>query len=487
MLTDTPNDSDDPLEMSGDDLRQVLDLVAPKLREFLDSLPQQPAWSDADPAANADRFREPLPEAGRPLEPLLEAIFSSVPAQGFNTAGPGYLAFIPGGGLPLAAVADLIAGTLNRYVTVWQAAPAAAEIEATVVRWICEMVGYPATAGGFLTTGSSLANWSAVVTARRCLLPDDFLQGTIYASDQTHHCVAKAAMLAGFPERNVRLIESDSQFRIDVAALQSAIDDDRRDGRAPFLIVGNAGTTNTGAVDDLTQLAETAERNRMWLHVDGAYGGFFALTERGRRELRGIERADSIALDPHKGLFLPFGTGALLVRRPAQLERAHRLDADYLPAMQTETDRIDFCHISPELSRDFRGLRLWLAIKHYGIAAFRRQLDEKWELARQAAAALREIDGLEIVAEPQLSLLAFRLKPPDIEDGEALNELNRRFLERINAGRRVMLTGTLLRGMFVVRICVLSFRTHVDRVEDCLAAIRDAAAAVPPVVRNALI
>jgi len=483
-----PNDplslSDRPLEMTGDELRQLLDLVAPRLGEFLDALPRQPAWSEADPAGNAARFREPLPETGEPLPALLDAIFAGVPTQGFNTAGPGYLAFIPGGGLPLAAVADLIAATINRYVTVWQAAPAAAEMEAAVVRWIGEMVGYPATAGGFLTTGSSLANWSAVVTARRCLLPDDFLSGTIYASDQTHHCVAKAAMLAGFPERNVRLVPTDSQFRIDLAALQSRIDGDRRNGRTPFLIVGNAGTTNTGAVDDLTQLGEAAERNRMWLHVDAAYGGFFALTERGRKVLRGIERADSIALDPHKGLFLPFGTGALLVRRPDDLERAHRLDADYLPAMQTDGDRVDFCRISPELSREFRGLRLWLAIKHYGIAAFRRQLDEKWDLARKAANALRKIDGIEIVAEPQLSLLAFRLKPPGINDPEELNALNRRFLERINASRRVMLTGTLLRGSFVLRICVLSFRTHADRVDECLAAIREAAAGVSPVVRN---
>jgi aromatic-L-amino-acid/L-tryptophan decarboxylase len=461
--------------MTGDELRRVLELVGPHLGGFLDSLPHQPAWSDADPSENAARFRDPMPESGQPLPTLLEAILAAIPAQGFNTAGPGYLAFIPGGGLPLAAVADLIAGTINRYVTVWQAAPAAADIEAAVVRWICEMVGYPATAGGFLTTGSSLANWSAVVTARRCLLPDDFLSGTIYASDQTHHCVAKAAMLAGFPERNVRLVATDSQFRIDVAALQSMIDDDRRRGGTPFLLVGNAGTTNTGAVDDLTRLAETAERNRIWLHVDAAYGGFFSLTERGRGALRGIERADSIALDPHKGLFLPFGTGTLLVRRPEDLERAHRLDADYLPAMQTVGDRVDFCRISPELSRDFRGLRLWLAIKHYGIAAFRRQLDEKWDLARKAADALRDVEGIEIIAEPQLSLLAFRLKPPGIDDPQALNALNRRFLERINAGRRVMLTGTMIRGSFAVRICVLSFRTHGDRVDECLAAIRAAA------------
>ena len=448
----------------------------PYLAEFLDGLPAMQAWSDPRPEDNARRFRSSLPETGTPFEALVADVIRNVPDQGFNTASAGYLAYIPGGGLPASAVADLIAGILNRYVTVWQAAPAAVEIENTVIRWICEMIGYPPGAGGFLTTGGSLANWSALVTARRCRLPDDFLKGTLYASNQTHHCVTKAAMLAGFPESNVRAIETDHEFRIDTAYLEAAIAADRREGLTPFLLVGNAGTTNTGAVDDLAALAEIAERDRLWFHVDAAYGGFFALTERGRRSLAGLERADSIALDPHKGLFLPFGTGALIVQRPADLERAHRLDAEYLPPMQQDDERVDFCRISPELSRDFRGLRLWLPIKLHGIDAFRRELDEKLDLAQYALESLHEIRGIEIVAEPQLSLLAFRLRPDGIDDPEELNGINRQFLKRVNAGARFMLTGTTLGDAFVLRICVLSFRTHRDRVDECLAAIRGAAA-----------
>lgn len=456
----------------------MLDAVGERLAGFLESLVDRPAWTEPDAQSIAARFREPLPAEPGELEPLLDAVFDETFSQGFNTTSPGYLAFIPGGGLPVSAVADLIAGVVNRYVSVWQAAPAAAEIEATVVRWICEMVGYPSSAGGCLTTGGSLANWSAVVTARRCRLPENFLNGTIYVSDQAHHSVAKGAMLAGFPPANVRAIPSDDRFRIRIDALIERIAADRREGRRPFLVVGNAGTVHTGAVDDLAALADVAQSENLWLHLDAAYGGFFSLTERGRTVLRGIDRADSISLDPHKGLFLPFGTGTLLVRNAGDLERAHRLDADYLPAMQQDPDRVDFCRISPELSRDFRGLRLWLPIKLFGIDAFRRELDEKLDLAQRAADELRETPNVEIVAEPQLSLVAFRLRSSGGPSLEERNALNRRFLERINAGRRVMLTGTLIDGEFVVRICVLSFRTHAERMDDCLQAVRNAAESV---------
>jgi aromatic-L-amino-acid decarboxylase len=211
----------------------------------------------------------------------------------------------------------------------------------------------------------------------------------------------------------------------------------------------------------------------MWLHLDATYGGFFTLTERGQSILTGISRADSIALDPHKGLFLPFGNGALLVRDASALSEAHRLDADYLPAMQQADDRVDFCQISPELSRDFRGLRLWLPIKLHGIDAFRRTLDEKLDLIAMATAELKTIDGIEIVAEPQLTTVAFRLIRTGLS-ADDLNQLNRKFLDRINADKRIMLTSTILDGRFVLRICVLSFRTHAKNIDDCMEAIRAA-------------
>jgi aromatic-L-amino-acid decarboxylase len=293
--------------------------------------------------------------------------------------------------------------------------------------------------------------------------------------------VAKSALLAGFPPANVRAVPSDERFRIRLDLLEEMIDGDRARGLTPFLVAGNAGTTNSGAVDPLPALADLARRHNLWFHVDGAYGGFFGLTERGRKTLAGIERADSVVLDPHKGLFLPYGTGAVLVRDGAALKRAHSVAADYMPTLDDDTALADFCELSAELTRPFRGLRVWLPVRMHGIRAFREALDEKLDLARWAADELRSIPGVEILAEPELSLLAFRYVPPEAppadQHGAALDRLNRKLLERINQEKRVFLTGTLLHGRFALRICILSFRTHRDRMAMAVEDIKKAVAA----------
>ena len=469
---------DRTLELAPESFRAMVEAATEKLVEFVESLPQQPSADTEGGAELARSLVEPLPETGRPYGELLELLFSKVVRKGFGTAGPGYLAYIPGGGVLHSAVADLIADGVNRYVGVFAAAPGLAQIETNVVRWFADIVGYPATARGFLTTGGSLANFSAVATARRDRLPENFLAGTLYASDQSHHSVEKAAMLAGFPESSVRMILSDETFRIRLDALEEAVARDRAAGLRPFFVAGNAGTTNTGAVDDLDALADFCAREKLWLHVDGAYGGFFLLTREGREILRGISRSDSVVLDPHKGLFLPYGTGSLLVRDGDALRRAHALSADYMPTMQDDPAFLDFNLLSPELSRDWRGLRVWLPIAMHGIGPFRRNLEEKLELTRWATAELRTIPGIEILAEPQLSIVAFRLARPGLDEA-TVNDLNRRFLDAINARKRVYLTGTMLGSTFALRICVLSFRTHADRMREGMEDIRAAAREIP--------
>jgi aromatic-L-amino-acid decarboxylase len=466
-----------PLELTGEQLRELVDAAMDRIAPHIDSLPQQPAADVAGGAELARALVEPLPRDSCSLDEVFDLIFDRLVPKSFNTAGPGYLAYIPGGGILHSAVADMIADAVNRYVGVWVAAPGLAQLEANVVRWFCEIVGFGPESRGFLTSGGSLANFSAVVAARRKLLPDDFLNGTIYASDQVHHSVQKAAMLAGFPAEAVRMVGSDHVFRIRLDQLERHIAKDRSRSRTPFLVVGSAGTTNTGAVDDLEGLADFAEQHRMWFHVDGAYGGFFTLTERGRAVMQGIERSDSVVLDPHKGLFLPYGTGSLLVRDGTALRQSHTVNADYMPPMQDEEDLVDFCQISPELSRPFRGLAVWLPLKLLGIEPFTKSLDEKLNLARWAAEQLRSVDGIEIVAEPQLSTVAFRFSRPGLSS-DALNDLNRDFIARVNSRQRVYLTGTMLAGRFTPRICVLSFRTHMDRMEQCIADIRQAARAL---------
>lgn len=467
-----------PLEPDGDEIRRMVDEVVPWLVRYLETLPEQPAGDTEGGVELARSLAAPMPEEGRPLAELLELLFERAVPKSFNAAGPGYLGFIPGGGLFASALADLMADTVNRYTGVFAAAPVLVQLEANVLRWFADIVGYPEGARGLLTSGGSLAAFTAIVTARRERLPEDFLSGTLYLSDQAHHSVAKAAVLAGFPPANVRRVPSDERFRIRLDALAEAVAGDRRRGLTPFLVVASAGTVGTGAVDPFPELARFARDEGLWLHADAAYGGFFRLTGRGREILAGLGEADSVVLDPHKGLFLPYGNGALLVRDGQALRRAHTFGADYLPESQEDPDLMDFHLHGPELSRPYRGLRAWLPLELYGAAPFRRELDEKLDLIRWMVEEVRALEHVRIVAEPELSLFAFRLEPPGTGEAER-DRLNRELVTRVNQRQRVFLTGTVLPNQgFVVRLCVLSFRTHRERLEMALEDLRAASASV---------
>jgi len=441
-----------PLELSGAELKESLTLVGQRLGTFLDHVGTTPASQTDGGARLARSLAEPLPERGTSLRNLLRILFEQVMPTALHTSGPGYLGYIPGGGLPMSAIADLIAGITNRYVGLWMAAPGMVALETNVIRWFCAMAGFPDAAGGVLTSGGSIANLIAIVTARREKLPVNFLSGTLYTSEHAHHSVRKAAMLAGFPAENVREIAMDDQFRMRTDVLMERIAADRAAGLTPFCVVASAGTTAMGAIDPLPAIAAICEQQGLWMHVDAAYGGFFLLTERGSQALAGIERADSITLDPHKGLFLPYGTGCILVRDKQRLQRAHSVSADYLPPPQTAEDRWDFAEMGPELSRDARGLRVWLPMKLVGAAAFRAQLDEKLDLARAAVDVVRSHARLEVVAEPTLSLFAFRVRGDEAA--------TRALMSAINQRQRVFLTGVPVQGGLAIRVCVLSFRTH---------------------------
>ncbi len=435
------------------------------------SLPTQPMHATKGGRKLARSLVAGIPEEGVPFEKLFRKLFSQIIPASLNTASPGYLAYIPSGGIVHAAIADLIAAATNRYVGVWIAAPGLVQIEENVIQWFATMLGMPKTAGGLLLTGGSLANLVATITARREKLPPDFLRGTMYTSEEAHHSVLKAAILAGILPENVRSIPTDEHFRIRGDALCTAIEQDRLAGKTPFMIVAHGGTTNTGAVDDLHEVANVAHAENCWLHVDAAYGGFFALTERGRQTLAGIKRADSVTLDPHKGLFLPYGTGCLIVRDREALRRAHAVPAAYMPPMQEDANLVDFCELGPELSRDVRGLRVWLPLTMHGAGVFRDALNEKLDLARYATDELRKIPGIEIVAEPQLSLLVFRLRAPELSPADE-DARNRRWMSLVNQKQRVLLTGTTTKGRFLVRMCILSFRTHRERIDMAIEDLR---------------
>jgi aromatic-L-amino-acid decarboxylase len=418
----------------------------------------------------AGRKRRPVPRRGRPLSELLEILRRAIP-KSLTTTGPGYLAYIPGGGLPAAAFADLIACAANRFTNRWHAAPALVELESDVLRWLLDLFDYPPQARGILTSGGSMANLSAIVAARHARLGRRFERGTIYFSDQIHHSVAKAAQIVGLAPAALRTVPSDARFKLDIDALERMLRSDRRRGRRPFLLVASAGTINTGAIDPIRELAALARDQGLWLHIDGAYGGFFQLTEPGRRAFAGIGRADSITLDPHKGMFLPYGTGCLLVREGEALRRAHCFDADYLQDLHAPPGSLSFADYSPELSRDYRGLRVWLPLYLHGTDAFRAALEEKLELARWAYQQLAATAGFECLGPPELSTVAFRYRP---RRGTA-DAFNRRLLERANRSRRLFISSTRVRGRLTLRLCILSFRTHFQHVERAVRILQSSA------------
>lgn len=446
----------------------------------------------------AKTLEEPLPETGAPdFEKILDDLFCRLAPYSTNDNSGGYLAYIPGGGLFHAALADFISLSLNRYVTMFMAAPGLAAIEEQAVRWLCDIAGFPRESGGVITSGGSAATFTAIHTARTAMLSGEnskhFSKATAYVSSETHLCIEQGLVLCGFPRENVRKIEVDENFRIQTDLLEQTIERDRAAGYYPFLLVGNAGTTNTGAVDDLTKLEKMARRYHMWFHADAAYGGFFMLTQKGQELMKGIEKADSIVLDPHKSLFLPYGTGTVLAKDKTNLLKAFDFTGTYLPplgkqgAADTLPDDIMYC--SQEVTRDFRGFRIWLPLKMLGIKPFREQLEEKLKLARQMAAQLSELPNIRILSQPQLSIVAFKLEPRESQiSSEVLDEINKLFLDAINRRGNIFLSpfksGVKGAGQFALRMAILSHRTNLEHLRQGLIDIRESADEVLTLIQS---
>jgi aromatic-L-amino-acid decarboxylase len=459
-----------PFDAPLDELRRmgadVVDLAA----RFVDDRYHAPTSDYSGLEPMLESLAAPPPDAGVPLRELLDVIERAA-AKGFDPANPGFAAYIPGGGLYAAALADLIACVVNRYTSIAAPAPALVQMEASVLRWLCDVFGLPDTSQAVLTPGGSMANLSAIVSARTTKLGERFHDGTMYVSEEVHHSITKSARFAGFTPAALRVVTTDASLRMDPVALRAAVEEDRGRGLRPFLVVATAGTIGTGAVDPLHLIADVAHDEDLWLHVDGAYGACFQLTGRGRDALGGIERADSITLDPHKGLFLPYGTGCLLARDAGALRQAHEVHADYLPPVSDDERLPDFSSFSPELTRDFRGLRLWLPLHLHGVTAFVRALDEKLDLARLVHERLAALPSLDVPWPPQLSLVAFRLRDGSDQDTEEL-------MRRVNASGRVWLSSAPVRGRLHIRMCILSHRSTRERVEEAVDIISAAAAAV---------
>lgn len=456
------------LELSTTDRLSLLNKAQDYGERFLKELPHKPAFAEREMmGAGINDF--PIEEDAKPLEDLLGVYESEVDNTGLNPPSGRHAGYIPGGGIYPSAVADYLAAVTNRYAGVFFSSPGAVRIENQCIRWMCDLIGYPKNAAGNLTSGGSIANLIGLVAARdeAGITGKDFSRAVVYTTRQVHHCVIKAIKFAGLGEATVREIPMDNRYRMQPEALSQQIASDRNKGLLPLVIFASAGTTDLGAVDPLDKIAEVADQHDIWFHVDAAYGGFFLLTEHGRMVMKGIEKSNSVTIDPHKGLFLPYGSGALLVRDGQKLFDSQHMTANYLQDTLKAMNEPSPADLSPELSKHFRGLRMWLPLQLLGVAPFRAALNEKLLLTRYFYEEIQKIDGIEVGPEPELSILFFRYHP----ENEEINEFNKKLVDAIHEDGRIFLSSTHLNNQVFLRLAVLGFRTHLDEIDFILSVL----------------
>jgi glutamate/tyrosine decarboxylase-like PLP-dependent enzyme len=435
------------------------------------------AWQNYDVVALKNKQDFQLADEGWSYAQILEEIGRTIDKPGLNPASGGHLGYIPGGGILPAALGDFMAAVTNRYAGVAYANPGAVDLEHALVRWMADLFGFPKEAGGTLTSGGSIANLAAITAARDAfdLRPSQYEQCVIYGSPQMHHCLHKALRIAGLEYAILREVPLNERHQIDATLLESIIREDKAAGLKPFLIIGSVGTTDTGSIDPLDALADLAEKENLWLHLDAAYGGFFYMLDAIKPLMKGIERAHSIVVDPHKGLFLPYGTGAVIVRDIATLHRSFWYQANYMQDTKDNDLGYSPADISPELTRHFRGLRMYVPLKLFGLQAFRDCLEEKLMLCRYFHENIKST-GFETGPEPALSVTYFRY----VSDAINPDEFNKNLVDFVRNDGHVFLSSTTINGVFWIRLAVLSFRTKKHHIDKALAVLKEGVLKLSP-------
>ncbi len=436
--------------------------------KFLLNLPKEPAFKSGDGKKIYDFG---FSEKPKNINKILRIVKENIETPGLNSASGNYFAYIPGSNLYTSALGDFIADVMNRVTCFYALSPGAVCLENMIIRWLSQLIRFPKSAAGNLTSDGSMANLTAMIAARDAhhILQYPAEKVVIYLSEQTHHCVEKALHLMGLDHVVLHFLPLDENFKIEAEAVEKLIEQDKKLGLVPWMIVATAGTTNTGAIDPLTKLAAIAKSHHLWFHIDAAYGGFFILTQTGKKLLKGVAKADSIVLDPHKSLFLPYGLGIVLVRNYKNLLHSFMHDAHYIKDSRIKTDELSPADLSTELSRPFRGLRMWLPLQLHGIAPFRAALEEKLLLAQYFAQEVKKIKGIELACEPQLSIVAFRYLPVK----QNADTFNLRLQKRIKKDGRIYLSSTILRGQVYLRFACLSYRTHKDEVDKAIKILKE--------------
>jgi glutamate/tyrosine decarboxylase-like PLP-dependent enzyme len=486
------------LDITDDAMRELSAQSVALVMDYFARVSELPVFPETSAAQIAEQLETTLTIEGEPLERLIEDCRAVISASRHN-GHPRFFGYVASPSTPVGAFADLIASALNQNVTSWRSAPAAVQVERTVVRWLGQLIGYGEDARGLLMSGGSMANLNALLIAHRVKAGvEASRQGlwntgapmTVYASDQVHFSIVKAADVLGLGREQVRLVKSTERFQLDVKSLREHLASDIQAGFRPFCVVGNAGTVNTGAVDSLEEIAGVAEEYGLWLHVDGAYGALSAMDETKRSLFAGIERADSVSLDPHKWLYAPVDAGCLLFRDEARVRDAFSAnEADYIKVHEQESEEaFAFWDYGIELSRRFRALKIWLMLRYYGTRRVAAAIKADNALAFELAERIRASEDFELLAPTELSICCFRYAPrkwqerlasDDVDErarvNEELDELNARIMQRVQRGGRAYLSNATIRGSYALRACITNFRTTSEDIRATLRIVREAA------------
>jgi aromatic-L-amino-acid/L-tryptophan decarboxylase len=474
---------EDPLSLDAETMRrlgyQTVDALVARLVDT-----RAPALRRATPAEMRERLVGPQPRGPHELTEILEQLERDVLPYMGRADHPGYFAFIPFGSTWPSALGDFVASALNVYAGSWMEGAGPSQVELEVLGWFKEWIGYPATAGGSLVSGGSVANLTALACARETLAGSMSPELVVYVSDQAHSSLARAARLLGFAPQQVRVLPADDSYRLEPRTLTEALRADLAAGRRPLLVSASAGATNSGSVDPLGDLADVCAEHGVWLHVDAAYGGFAALTERGRRALAGLERADSVTLDPHKWLYQPYECGCILVRDGTHLRGAFEILPDYLRDAEATDVEVNFSDLGLQLSRSARSFKLWFSLRYFGIDAFAAAIDRSLDLAAHAAGTIEAGPDLELCAAPSLGIVCFRRTFDDTQDEREIERRNAALAAAVETSGIGLISSTRLHGRYALRLCVLNHTTtreHVDAVLDMIAKghVDDAPARAP--------
>lgn len=468
------------LDFTKDEFAGYLQQAGKLIEEIYSEKLNRRVFAGLNPEEVSALFDEALPEEGMDVEDLLQKVNKDVIGTSTMNIGPHYYGYITGGGNQISILAEMISAALNQNNLKWHSSPASTEMEKRVIAWVSEFIGYPTSAAGAILDGGSTANFNCLAVARKNMsdesLADEGMYGmkpmTVYVSTEGHSSFDKAVDMLGIGKKYLRKIPVDASFRMDLEKLEQQIISDKKSGLHPICAIGIAGTTNTGAVDDLIGVADIAKKHGLWFHVDAAYGGPAAAVKSVGHLFNGMERADSVVINPHKWLYVPFEAACILVKEPENLRRTFSMIPDYLKSDQTDDGRTDMMEYQLPLTKSFKSLKVWMTLKAYGAKRIRKEIQNDIDKANYLAEKVDQADDFELMAPVPLSITCFRYAPPGMEENQ-VEEINRKLIPAIEQDGRIFLTGTRLNQKTVLRTCFINPRTEKKDVEWILEVVRD--------------